>query len=46
MWLLPGQEAQDEMTVEARLVIVNHRAGWGFPALRESRLMDAVACRP
>jgi hypothetical protein len=46
VWLLPGQEAQDKMTVEARLVIVNHRAAWGFPAQTEYRLKDAVACRP
>jgi hypothetical protein len=46
VWLCPGQEAQDEMTVEALLVIVNHRAAWGFPALTEYRLKDAVACRP
>jgi hypothetical protein len=43
---LPGQEAQDEMVVEARLVIIDHRACFGFPALREYRLKDAVACRP
>jgi hypothetical protein len=46
VWLLPGQEVRDEMTVEARLVVIDHRAAWGFPALREYRLMDAMACRP
>jgi hypothetical protein len=46
VWLLPGQEASDEMTVEARLVIVGHRACFGFPAQREYRLKNAVACRP
>ena len=46
VWLLPGRELRDEMTVEATLRIINHRAAWGFPALREYRLMDAVVCRP
>jgi hypothetical protein len=34
------------MTVEALLVVIDHRAAWGFPALRECLLKDAVACRP
>jgi hypothetical protein len=41
LWLLPGEEAADEMTVEARLVI-RHHPGWGqFPAFTELRLLDA-----
>jgi hypothetical protein len=46
VWLLPGQEARDDMTVEAVLRIIDHKTGWGFPALREYRLVDAVAFRP
>jgi hypothetical protein len=41
--LLPGQEAaDDDMTVEATLVIIDHPPGFGFPPLREYRLLDAV----
>jgi hypothetical protein len=39
---MPDQEAADMMTVEARLVIIDHPAGWGFGPLREYRLRDAV----
>jgi hypothetical protein len=42
VYLLPDQEPADEMTVEARLKIINHPASFGFPALREYRLLDAV----
>jgi hypothetical protein len=45
VWLLPGHKVQDEMVVEARLVIVDHRACFGFPAQREYRLKDALAGR-
>jgi hypothetical protein len=43
---LPGQETKDEMTVEAVLRVIDHRACFGFPALREYLLVDAVACPP
>jgi hypothetical protein len=33
------------MVVEARLVIIDHRAAWGFPALREYLLKEAVSCK-
>jgi hypothetical protein len=46
VWLLPGQEVQDEMTVEAVLRIINHRACFGFPALREYLQVYAVLTRP
>jgi hypothetical protein len=42
MYLLPDQEAADVMTVEARLVIIDYPASWGFPPLREYRVRDAV----
>jgi hypothetical protein len=38
VFLLPDQEAADMMTAEARLVIIDHPASWGFPALSEYRL--------
>jgi hypothetical protein len=50
VWLVPGEEATDEMEVEARLVILRHR-GWiaqdgtRFEAFTEWRLMDARRCR-
>jgi hypothetical protein len=34
------------MTVEAVLVMIDHRACVSFPALREYLLVDAVACPP
>jgi hypothetical protein len=42
VFLLADQEAADEMTVEARLVIIDYPAAVGFAALREYRLRDAV----
>jgi hypothetical protein len=30
VFLLAGEEAADEMTVEARLVVIDHRPGFGF----------------
>jgi hypothetical protein len=42
VFLLAGREAADEMTVEARLKVIDHPLGFGFPALREYRLLDAV----
>jgi hypothetical protein len=45
--LVAGQEAaDDDMTVEATLVIIDHPPGFGFPALREYRLVDAVRVGP
>jgi hypothetical protein len=41
VFLLTGEEA-DDMTVEATLVIIDHPPGFGFPPLREYRLVDAV----
>jgi hypothetical protein len=51
VWLLPGQEARDEMTVEARLAIIDHKTwiapdGTVFPGFREYRLADAVRALP
>jgi hypothetical protein len=42
VYLRPDQEEADVMTVEARLVIIDHPAGFGFPPLREYRLRDAA----
>jgi hypothetical protein len=42
VYLVPDQEVADEMVVEARLVIIDHPASFGFAALREYRLVDAV----
>jgi hypothetical protein len=42
VYLRPDQEAADMMTVEARLVIIDYPAGFGFPPLREYRLRSAV----
>jgi hypothetical protein len=45
VWMLAGEEAADEMEVEARLVVCHH-PGWSpFPAFTEYRLMDARRCR-
>jgi hypothetical protein len=45
VYLLAGEEAADEMTVEATLRVIDHPPGLGFPALREYRLVDAVRGR-
>jgi hypothetical protein len=42
VFLLAGEEAADEMTVEATLVIIDQPPGLGFPGFREYRLVDAV----
>jgi hypothetical protein len=42
VYLVPDQEPADEMVVEARLKVIDHPASFGFPALREYRLLDAV----
>jgi hypothetical protein len=42
VFLLSDQKAADMMTVEARLVVIDHPAGWGFPPLRDYRVVDAV----
>jgi hypothetical protein len=42
VYLLPDQEPADEMVVEARLKVIDHPPGFGFPALREYRLLDAL----
>jgi hypothetical protein len=42
VFLLPDEEAADMMTVEARLVVIDYPAAFGFAALREYRLRDAV----
>jgi hypothetical protein len=46
VYLAPDQEPADEMTVVARLVIIDHPASWGFAALREYRLVEAVRVWP
>jgi hypothetical protein len=51
VWLLPGQEPTEQMTVEARLVVIDHKTwtapdGTVFPGFREYRLADAVRVLP
>jgi hypothetical protein len=41
VFLPAGQEAADDMTVEARLVIIDWPPGFGLPGFREYRLLDA-----
>jgi hypothetical protein len=50
VWLLPGEVADDDMVVQARLRVVHHPAwtdpdGRWFPAVIELRLMDARRVR-
>jgi hypothetical protein len=42
VFLLAGQEAADEMTVEGRLVVIDWPPGFGFAGFPEYRLVDAV----
>jgi hypothetical protein len=46
VYLRPDQEEADIMTVEARLVVIDYPAAFGFAALREYRLRDAVRVSP
>ena len=47
VWLYPGQVVDDEMIVEAKLVIIHHKAFPGvFDAFTEYRLVRAVRVRP
>jgi hypothetical protein len=46
VYLAPDQDIADEMVVEARLVIIDHSAAFGFLLLREYRLKDAVRFGP
>jgi hypothetical protein len=42
VYMRPGQEPADEMTVEARLWVIDFPPGFGLPGFREYRLVDAV----
>jgi hypothetical protein len=46
VYLRLGQEPADEMTVEARLWVIDFRPGLGFPPRREYRLVNAVRVGP
>jgi hypothetical protein len=45
VWLLPGQEVADEMTVEGVLQLQNVEAGHGCDGFWECRVSNARRCR-
>ncbi len=45
VWLYPGQDVEDEMTVEAELRIVRHEGRGPFPGFTEYRVTRAVVRR-
>jgi hypothetical protein len=46
VYLLAGEEAAGEMTVEATLRVIDHPPGFGFAGFREYRLLEAVRVSP